>query len=751
MDQQIIKIIQDTIIKYFPSSMYIYNYIDELRYRLQGDYNVMPPFTMSKKLYNRYRRLIDHHPCTSNMLYVNECHLNQLLTLPTVTSVRDYYNYPYSSECKKQIYNRILVTLDSYKCYSILDKFVSFVRHNLYGIDPSELIYLYAYNVFKRLSHKECIQFMIGYYKDFVNLMMDYDIFIVQYMKELETAMVNEIHSKIKQYTEYGDQLQDVHLYHIYSNSDDYDTMKKSMFIYRLCMLKMIRANGIFQYMQRDNRITNYCWRTKSYIDNIYSIHSTLKRANSSKDCNYMLQHDNIVKLISDNSYKIYITNLLLGSFSYDSFYHSDHLIPYAPILYGFELKYNDDTLDRIYKVNEVIFKEDPHDVIETMMVTSNHYKRTYKKVAIRIKMHPEDIVVDRLSMTDMSTSIYTDSVSKVIEMQSNIRAKFNYIGGIYKKINKKKAQISDLERTRITCRKSCFMIPNDVVNRYSKMYIRCLSAVRNWIIFARENLRVYNEIIRRVDSRLYKLLSRDTRKMITDVYRRRGILMRPRIIIQAQQVDCFRVMQRSCYITNPITLEKYYMYDEAKLHIFDKEYTKINLIQRNYLYQSINVQMNTPFNMPISNAWNPIVLYVEIRDTSSNQLLNIYELTNVSSDVYGRLFVDICDFIGKSSKYNFFSSHQYKTVYPNTSRYDSDDCRDIIESSVRKYYSEEEEIQIVYHLLQRFIKKYMDKFSSTIPSNLKVASFVNLIALLQYYGMDEFMVNEAMQTIKVV
>jgi len=226
---------------------------------------------------------------------------------------------------------------------------------------------------------------------------------------------------------------------------------------------------------------------------------------------------------------------------------------------------------------------------------------------------------------------------------------------------------------------------------------------------------------------------------------------MRPRIIIQAQQVDCFRVMQRSCYITNPITLEKYYMYDEAKLHIFDKEYTKINLIQRNYLYQSINVQMNTPFNMPISNAWNPIVLYVEIRDTSSNQLLNIYELTNVSSDVYGRLFVDICDFIGKSSKYNFFSSHQYKTVYPNTSRYDSDDCRDIIESSVRKYYSEEEEIQMVYHLLQRFIKKYMDKFSSIIPSNLRVASFVNLIALLQYYGMDEFMVNEAMQTIKVV
>ena len=238
---------------------------------------------------------------------------------------------------------------------------------------------------------------------------------------------------------------------------------------------------------------------------------------------------------------------------------------------------------------------------------------------------------------------------------------------------------------------------------------------------------------------------------MIVDVYRRRGILMRPRIIIQAQDTSCFRVMQKSCYITNPTTCQKYYIYDEAKLHVLDKEYTKINLIQHNYLYKSINVQMNTPFNIPISNMWNPIVLYVEIRDTSNNQLLNIFELTNVSSDVYGRLFVDICDFIGESSKYNFFNSYQHKTECYNTSRYDSDNYRDIIESSIRKYYFEEEEIQMVYHLLQRFIKKHLDKFNSVIPSNLRITSFVNLIALLQYYGMDEFKIDDTIQTIKVV
>lgn len=748
MDSQIIKIIQETLIKYFPSAIYMYNYIEELRYSLQFDYNMAPPFTMSNKLHNKYNNLMTKHHC-NHMLYVNGCQLNRILSLKNITdTIPKPYQYRHNDTNCKHVFDEIFNTLEDYGCHTLVDKFQAFIKHNYHGISAYKYIYDFTYHVLCDISNKEIKQFMIGYYKDTVKQLLNYDSFMTHYMRELQTAMITEIKHKIQQYTENGDKLDHIDLYHIYSNGDEYDTCKTSMFIYRLSMLKIFRMSDIYKHVKNDYRISNYCWRTRSYKDDIYSIRNFLERANHTMHINGLKESDEIRNLLltEKEKYVQYITDLLLNTFDYYNYYNNDHLVPYAPILYGFELKYSDESFNRVYKVNEIILHEDPSNVIDTVkMQPTDYYEDTFKNIGNRIRFYPNDIIVERLRFDDLSTCSYTNCVPDIMTNQATIVTKFSSIGNVYKKILKKKQLIQDVDRNRISCRKSSCKNLIDIINNYGKLYTRCSIAIRNWIIFAKENCKVYNAITNKIDRAMYKMIPKKLKKRIKEIHRRRQILMRLRIIIQEECTERFNNIYDMLTDRN---LKAYHLYNQALLRHFDDHYTKINLLQSMHIYRSINLQMLTTYDHPICHSWNPIIVYIEILDTKHDKLINIRELTTVTYDIYGQLFMDLSQYVYKMIQFmgSFFGNRNSSVHYKY---YDIIVSR-IIHNVVRRYYSIEDEIQMTYLLFQRFKKKYIDRFNSYIPMDHNIESFMNLHALLSYYDVDDRILNKTIQTRKV-
>ena len=220
---------------------------------------------------------------------------------------------------------------------------------------------------------------------------------------------------------------------------------------------------------------------------------------------------------------------------------------------------------------------------------------------------------------------------------------------------------------------------------------------------------------------------------------------MRPRIIIQEECTERFNNIYDMLTDRN---LKAYHLYNQALLRHFDYHYTKINLLQSMHIYRSINMQMLTTYDHPICHSWNPIIVYIEILDTKHDKLINIKELTTVTYDIYGQLFMDLSQYVYKmiQSMGSFFGNRNSSVHY----RHYNIIINRIIHNVIRRYYSIEDEIQMTYLLFQRFKKKYIDRFNSYIPMDHNIESFMNLHALLSYYDVDDCILNKTIQTRKV-
>lgn len=759
------QIIRDAIIEYFPKGLYLNNSDydkndgDLLNGLMCMDFTLLPKaFKMSKKLQYRYKKLLSHP--SSNMLYCNGCDIPSLLSITVDDGNIDGDDILFNYEGR---YNSAIDMLTKYGCTSIIDKqILPLIKHYHLTTDKhAKILCSLVYCAIQRCSNKEIETFAYAHHNDFVKMFIDYYMFMIMYIKELEEQMLDTIISNLQKV---DSTVSNVHLHYLYPDNIDNNPFAISFLLYKFNYIYFFdllntkrRSLEYFKdhCVDVDKVVTKFQRRIeKTQFNSIFSMKRETRCL--SKEYNKCIQYlkqsipaYSIPSSLSQIGIREYIGCIITNSMVDVPFFNTHHNITYLPKFFSFVVEHSDDaSKNRIYNVTSVGSDKNDNYCLYYIYRNPITHNVTTKVAGFTEVIGANDIIVEMLAPTSLSMrSIIKDGTNDIVMDASYLINRFSTVKSLYHKIHNNPYTISALDRYHIDYNIYEHDNLDQITDSYAWLFRKCKIIARSWMLFANENRHVYNDIVSYINHWIYKKMPKKLQSKIHSIERRYNITMRPKIMIDigdnqdivdfTDSTFCYLNVNRRSDHDQTI---KYTVCTRMKLHSFDKEYSTINVLYYMCKYNPCNISIEDVNDNPSYFHYNYVVNYIEIVDLTTGKPITIDTLTDNINDVIGEAFMELTHYIVYLEVHrNIFSNHYLAKRSNKVDKSPVDKYMNLVSKIVRRrirlYYSKEEEVQLTYAIFKYVTDNFCKELSNRISYNTPFTSFENLMACLSYYG----------------